>query len=184
MALGRLAVKGRAPMTGYTRAQFGPAWRDVDGNGCDTRNDILTRDLTDRTYLAGGCKVATGVLHDHYTGDVIAFVRGVATSTLVQIDHVVALGDAWQKGAQSWTLERRTALANDPLELLAVGGAVNGAKSDGDAATWLPPRRAYRCDYVARQIAVKAKYGLWVTSAEKDAMARVLATCPAQPLPQ
>ena len=111
-------------------------------------------------------------------------MRGVATSTLVQIDHVVALGDAWQKGAQSWTLARRTALANDPLELLAVGGAVNGAKSDGDAATWLPPRRAYRCDYVARQIAVKAKYGLWVTSAEKDAMARVLATCPAQPLPQ
>jgi hypothetical protein len=123
------------------------------------------------------------VLRDPYSGQSILFVRGVGTSLAVQIDHVVALGDAWQKGAPSLTLERRTAMANDPLELLAVKGAVNLQKGDGDAATWLPPRKSYRCAYVARQVAVKAKYRLWVTSAERDAMVRVLSTCPRQPLP-
>jgi hypothetical protein len=182
-ALGRLPVKGRAPMTGYVRALFGPRWADVDGNGCDTRNDILQRDLTDLALRRGGCLVQSGILVDPYTGAVVHFVRGPATSPLVQIDHVVALGDAWQKGAQGWTTQRRTALANDPLDLLAVEGWVNEQKGDGDAATWLPPRRAYRCAYVARQIAVKRKYGLWVTPAERDAMRRVLAACPRQPLP-
>jgi hypothetical protein len=182
-ALAHLAVKGRAPRTGYRRAQFGPAWPDVDGNGCDTRDDVLARDLVDVAYRPGGCKVSTGVLHDPYTGATIRFVRGVTTSVLVQIDHVVALSDAWQTGAQRWTPERRIAFANDPLELLAVGAEVNDAKGAGDAATWLPPRRSYRCAYVARQIAVKQKYGLWVTPPEKDALARVLATCPQQPLP-
>ena len=183
-ALAHLVVKGRAPMTGYRRARFGPSWPDVDGNGCDTRDDVLARDLVEVTYRPGGCKVATGVLHDPYTGETIRFRRGVTTSVLVQIDHVVALADAWEKGAQSWSPERRTSFANDRLELLAVGAAVNDAKGAGDAATWLPPRRAYRCAYVARQVAVKLKYGLWVTAAEKDAMARVLATCPSQPLPR
>ena len=183
-ALAHLNVRGRAPMTGYRRAQFGPAWADVDGNHCDTRDDVLARDLRDITFRPGGCKVATGLLLDPYTGATIHFVRGVTTSVLVQIDHVVALGDAWQKGAQSWTPQRRLEFANDPLNLLAVGAAVNQAKGDGDAATWLPPRKAFRCSYVARQVAVKATYGLWVTQAEKDAMARILATCPTQPLPR
>jgi hypothetical protein len=183
-ALAQLRVRGRAPMTGYRRSQFGPAWADVDGNHCDTRDDVLARDLRDVSYRPGACKVATGVLHDPYTGATVHFVRGVTTSVLVQIDHVVALGDAWQKGAQSWTPQRRVEFANDRLNLLAVGAEVNQAKGDGDAATWLPPRRSYRCAYVARQVAVKARYGLWVTQAEKDAMARVLAACPAQPLPR
>jgi hypothetical protein len=101
----------------------------------------------------------------------------------VQIDHVVALSNAWQTGAGLLTPEIRQQLANDPLELLAVDGAANQQKSDGDAATWLPSNKAFRCQYVARQVAVKAKYQLWVTSAEKDAITRVLATCPGQPLP-
>lgn len=184
-ALRRLAVKGRAPRTGYSRSEFGQTWADVDRNGCDTRNDVLRRDLTVVVLKPGthGCTVLTGVLHDPYTGQTVLFVRGVGTSLAVQIDHVVALGDAWQKGAQSLTRERRTAMANDPLELLAVKGAVNQQKGDGDTATWLPPRKAYRCAYVARQVAVKARYRLWVTPAERDAMARVLSTCPRQPLP-
>ena len=164
-------------MTGYSRALFGPAWYDVDGNGCDTRNDILTRDLVDRTYK-NACQVATGILHDPYTGATIRFLRGVGTSSAVQIDHVVALGDAWQKGAQQWSPGKRLALANDPLNLLAVSGPVNQRKGDGDTATWLPPDRSYRCAYVARQVAVKVKYGLWATAAEKAAMIRVLSTCP------
>ncbi len=184
LALATLTVKGRAPTTGYERARFGQAWADVDRNGCDTRNDVLRRDLTAYTLKAGthGCLVLKGTLHDPYTGHTIAFVRGPGTSNAVQIDHVVALGDAWQKGAQRWTTTKRTAFANDPLNLLAVDGPTNLRKSDGDAATWLPPRKAERCPYVARQVSVKHKYGLSVTEAERDAMARVLQTCPGQGL--
>jgi hypothetical protein len=184
VALSTLQVKGRAPMTGYTRASFGQAWADVDRNGCDTRNDVLRRDLTAYTLKAGthGCLVLRGTLHDPYTGRTISFVRGVGTSTAVQVDHVVALGDAWQKGAQGWTTQRRTAFANDPLNLLAVDGPTNLRKGDGDAATWLPPGKAGRCTYVARQVSVKLRYGLSVTAAERDAMARVLQGCPRQGL--
>ena len=130
-----------------------------------------------------GCLVLSGRLDDPYTGQPIAFVRGEATSARVQIDHVVALSDAWQKGAQQWSTSTRARFANDPLNLLAVDGPTNQAKSDGDAATWLPPRTSYRCAYVARQIAVKARYRLWVTAAERDAVRRVLASCAGQRLP-
>ncbi|WP_233575360.1 DUF1524 domain-containing protein [Cellulomonas sp. PhB150] len=184
-AVEALDVKGRAPRTGYDRDEFGPAWQDVDRNGCDTRNDILGRDLVDVAYKARTreCVVASGTLHDRYSGDDIDFVRGQDTSTAVQIDHVVALSDAWQKGAQRWDDARRTAFANDPLNLLAADGPLNQSKGDGDAATWLPPNKAFRCEYVARQVAVKLDYDLWVTAAEHDAMVRVLSTCPAQQLP-
>lgn len=178
-----LVVKGRAPKTGYSRAQFGAAWSDVDRNGCDTRNDILRRDLTSIVYRSGTCVVLTGVLHDPYSGKFINFRRGVTTSAAVQIDHIVPLSDAWQKGAFAWTITKRTSFANDPLELLAVDGPLNGQKSDSDAASWLPPNKAFRCSYVARQVAVKAKYGVWVTAAERDAFGRVLASCPKQFLP-
>ncbi|WP_226899219.1 HNH endonuclease family protein [Nonomuraea phyllanthi] len=177
--LADLAVKGRAPKTGYDRDKFGPAWSDVDHNGCDTRNDILKRDLEDETFKAGthDCIVLTGTLHDPYGGKTIHFERGQDTSTKVQIDHLVPLSDAWQKGAQKWSADKRKEFANDPLNLLAVDGPLNGQKSDADAATWLPPRKAYRCAYIARQIDVKAKYEVWVTSAEKDAMESILDGC-------
>ncbi len=182
---GRLPVRGRAPRTGYDRERFGPAWADVDGNGCDTRNDVLARDLTDVTVRAGtgGCVVLAGTLAEPYRPAVVAFRRGQGTSEDVQVDHVVALSDAWQKGAQQWTPRVRRAFANDPANLLAVDGELNGLKSDGDAATWLPPNRGYRCAYVARQVAVKWDYGLWVTAAERAAMVQVLSGCPGQPLP-
>jgi hypothetical protein len=180
-ALDTLAVKGRAPMTGYSRAAFGPAWTDVDRNGCDTRNDILARDLT-RLRMSGDCTVLGGVLDpEPYTGGINVFTYGRST---VDIDHVVALGDAWQKGAFSWTIVRRTQFANDPLNLLAVDYSANRQKGDGDAATWLPSNKAYRCAYVARQVAVKAKYVLWLTAAEKAAIQRVLRTCPGQRIPR
>lgn len=182
-ALRRLTVKGRAPLTGYRRAEFGEGWRDTDRNGCDARNDVLARDLVQVVLRPGTCLVSTGVLHDPYTGETIRFVRGALTSSAVQIDHVVALADAWQKGAQRWSRAQRVLFANDPLNLLAVGGPVNQEKGAGDAATWLPPRTAYRCAYVARQIAVKAKYAVSVTAAENDALARVLSRCPGQRLP-
>jgi hypothetical protein len=178
--LATLAVKGRAPKTGYSRTgQFGAAWSDVNHNGCDTRDDVLSRDLTG-VVRSGACRVLSGSLADPYTGGEIHFVRGEATSALVQIDHVVALMDAWQTGAQQLSPARRLALANDPLNLMAVDGRSNSQKGDGDAATWLPPNTSYRCEYVAKQVSVKAAYGLWVTPAERDAIARVLGGCPGQ----
>ncbi|KQB83833.1 HNH endonuclease family protein [Corynebacterium oculi] len=179
-----LAVKGRAPMTGYSREAFGQAWSDdveVAGghNGCDTRNDILRRDL-DSVVLKPGtheCVVASGVLRDPYSGQVMDFVRGAETSRAVQIDHVVALADAWVKGAQQWDEATRRNLANDPLNLLAVDGGLNAQKGAGDAATWLPPNVEFRCEYAQRQVAVKQRYGLWVTQAEKDALRGLLSQC-------
>lgn len=178
--LATIEVKGRAPKTNYARTQFGNGWLNIDG--CDMRNVILHRDLQ-QTVVNTSCKVTGGILHDPYTGKIIQFVRGETTSDLVQIDHVVALSDAWQKGAQLLTPEQRIELANDALELLAVDGAANQAKADSDAASWLPANKEFRCQYVARQIAVKAKYGLWVTPAEKVAMERVLEACPDEQIP-
>ena len=183
--LSSLPVKGRAAKTGYSRSQFGQAWADVDRNGCDTRNDMLKRDLTNIEFKVKTreCVVLSGVLLDRYSGETINFVRGNVTSMEVQIDHVVALSNAWQTGAFKLTLMQRTAFANDPLNLFAVKGRLNSQKGDGDAATWLPPLKSFRCTYVAQQIAVKAKYSLWVTAPEKEAMTRILAACPNQTLP-
>jgi len=179
-ALQTLQVKGRAPKTDYTREQFGAGWNTTQG--CDTRNSILKRDLTD-TRADTNCDITDGTLHDPYTGKDILFVRGATTSGAIQIDHVVALSDAWQTGAQLLSRETRIEFANDPLELLAVDGPTNQQKSDGDAATWLPPNKSFRCQYVSRQIAVKLKYKLWVTQAEHDAIEAILITCPNQSLP-
>lgn len=179
-ALQTVPIKGRAPKTDYARTQFGDGW--ATARGCDTRNVILHRDLADAA-VSDTCKVLSGILHDPYTGKDIEFRRGADTSGTIQIDHVVALSDAWQKGAQQLRADERIQLANDPLELLAVEGKANQEKSDGDAATWLPPNKAFRCQYVARQIAVKQKYRLWMTQAEHDTITNVLATCPGQKLP-
>jgi hypothetical protein len=178
-------TKGRAPKTGYTRAQFGPEWADVDRNKCDTRNDILKRDLINLVFKekTNGCTVLSGTLVDPFSGETINFVQGAKTSSDVQIDHSVALSNAWQTGAFKLTPDQRKAFANDPLNLLAVKGKLNSQKGDGDAATWLPPLKSYRCDYVARQIAVKIKYKLWFTAPEKEAMIRILKTCPEKVLP-
>jgi hypothetical protein len=179
--LNSLSVKGRAAKTGYTRAQF-THWSDLDRNGCDARNDTLKRDLTEVIYKAGtrDCKVISGLLLDPYSGKVITFS---STKSTIDIDHVVALSNAWQTGAAYFDKTKRQQIANDPLNLLAVNFSLNRQKGDGDAATWLPPLKSYRCEYVARQIAVKAKYLLWVTAAEKDAKTKILEKCEGQKLP-
>lgn len=185
VALAALPVKGRAPLTGYSRTRFGSAWTDIDRNGCDQRNQVLARDLTGEQLKpkTRGCVVASGHLHDPYTGKDIDFRRGNKTSEAVQIDHVVALGDAWQTGAQQLDAPTLLRFANDPLNLLAVDGPTNQGKGDSDAASWLPPNRGFRCAYVSRQVAVKRRYHLWVTPAERAAIAGVLAACPGQRLP-
>jgi hypothetical protein len=173
-----LPVKGRAPKTGYSRDQFGYGWRT--SGGCDTRERVLRRDISQVKVLAGtgGCTVVGGQFHDPYRGDSTAVTARTISTT--DIDHVVSLSDAWQKGAQQWDRSRRVAFANDQVELLATSQSLNSAKGDGDTATWLPPNKSFRCAYVARQVTIKAKYQLWVTHAESDAMTRVLATCPQQ----
>jgi len=175
VALNNLEVKGRAPKTGYARSQF-PHWSDPDRNGCDARNDTLKRDLTNITYKAGTreCKVIAGQLLDPFSGKVITFST---TKVVIDIDHVVALSNAWQTGAAYFDKNKRSQIANDPLNLLAVDAKLNRKKGDGDAATWLPPNKTFRCEYVGLQISVKAKYALWVTAAEKTAMEKVLQAC-------
>ncbi|MSO25047.1 MAG: deoxyribonuclease [Actinobacteria bacterium] len=180
-----LPVKGRAPKTGYSRAAFGQSWADVDRNGCDTRNDILQRDMTSIVFKAStrNCVVLSGTLIDRYSGESINFVRGNVSSMEVQIDHVVALSNSWQTGAFKLSIAQRTALANDPFNLFAVKGRLNLQKSDGDAATWVPPLKSFRCAYVAQQIAVKVKYSLWVVAPEKAEMLAILSQCPTQQVP-
>ena len=142
------------------------------------RNDVLREQLTDITFKPGSnnCAVLSGVLADPYTGTTVEFVRGPGSSAQVQIDHIVALSDAWQTGAQLLDEATRRDFANDPRNLQATVGWLNQEKGDGDAASWLPPNAGYRCTYVSRIVDVKATYGLWVTPAEHDAIARVLDT--------
>lgn len=180
VALEQLSVKGRAAKTGYERSKFSDGWSNI--GGCTVRNYILKRDLSSLTFR-DSCVVNTGILNDPYTGRIISFKYGVGTSIAVQIDHVVALSDAWQKGAQKLSSMQREALYNDPLNLLAVDGPSNSSKGDSDAASWLPPNKSFRCHYVARQVAVKAKYHLWVSKPEKAAMKAILNGCSKQKLP-
>jgi hypothetical protein len=181
--LNNLLIKGRAPKTGYDRDLFGSSWIDIDRNGCDTRNDILRRDLSEVTFRpgTGNCVVETGKVFDPYTGTEYDFVKS-NTGGGMDIDHIVSLSDAWQKGAQQWNSETRKQFANDPLNLVATNQSVNRSKSSSDAASWLPPNKSIRCAFVARQISIKSAYQLWVTQAEYDAMTRVLSSCPNQPI--
>jgi Protein of unknown function (DUF1524) len=180
-ALAELTVKGRGPKTGYDRKKFGSPWADTDGNSCGSREDILRRDLDDTKLRDDDCTVDSGTLtEDPYTGTPVPYEKGRGK---VDIDHVVALSDAWQKGAGTWDPAKRIALANDPLNLLAVEASANRQKGDGDTATWLPANKSFRCEYVALQIAVKQKYELRVTASEKKAMSGILNTCPDQELP-
>jgi Protein of unknown function (DUF1524) len=181
--LDRLPVKGWDRQADYYhRYRFGEAWSDdvnveFGHNGCNTRDDILRRDLADLVVRPGTCYAQSGLLHDPYTGESIAFTRGPQTSDAVQIDHLVALADAWYKGARGWDEQRRRDFADDPRNLVAVGGQANFDKAFRDAASWLPPNAGFRCEFVARQVAVKTAYQLWVSAKEKHAMRDVLASC-------
>lgn len=175
--LEKLEIKGRAPKTGYTREEFYKTWPTIEG--CSLRQRIIRRELGDAATLADDqCTVIAGSFVEPYTGKTLTFTEKTEFSTGIQIDHVVALSDAWQKGAQNISAEERYALATDPLNLLAVDSSANQQKSDGDAATWLPANKQFRCQYVARQVSVKYKYHLWVTQAEHDMISKVLEVCP------
>ncbi|WP_424466948.1 HNH endonuclease family protein [Pseudoclavibacter helvolus] len=176
--LGKLDIAPRDEWEEFDReGSFGEGWQDPDGNGCDARNDALAASMTDVDLNRDGCRVDAGVFVDPYSGDEVDFERGPDTSPLVQIDHVVALANAWRTGAKDLSFEERVELSNDPMNLQATAGWVNDDKKSQDAANWLPPLESYHCTYVARQIVVKATYNLWVTQAEHDAMRDVLEDC-------
>jgi hypothetical protein len=171
----------------YRRAAFGDAWTDDNDapgghNGCDTRNDILNRDLVDKTYVAiKRCPdaVASGTLHDPYTNATIAFVRGNQVGASVQIDHIVPLALAWDLGARDWTDAMRIRFANDPANLLAVAGQANQDKGDAEPATWMPPNHAFWCQYAMQFIVVLRGYALPVDQSSAQELRDAAATCPA-----
>ena len=174
-----LRVDDAQSKDGYDRDLFGYRETDDDGDGCDVRDEVLARDLEDVTFTTpGGCQVQSGVLHDLYTGKTIDFVRGPQTSSAVQ-----ALENAWQSGARDWDTAKRYKFGNDMYNLLAADGEANSEKGSASAAYWLPTNADFRCEYVARQIGVKDKYDLSVTTKEKQAMLSVLRSCLGQEVP-
>jgi Protein of unknown function (DUF1524) len=176
----------RAHRYDYRRAAYGDAWDDdndapLGHNGCDTRDDILNRDLVDKTYVSiKRCPnaVATGTLHDPYTNTTIAFQRGAKVGESVQIDHIVPLAYAWDMGAFGWPDAERKRFANDPANLLAVEGQANQDKGDSPPAQWMPPNGAFACQYAMQFIAVLRGYALPVEQSSADVLRRAAATCP------
>ena len=181
-AAARLPVTGWDRSSDFRRSAFGEPWSDdVDvefgRNGCNTRDDVLRRDLADLVVRPGTCFAQSGTLRDPYGGATIAFTRGPATSAAVQIDHLVSLSDAWYKGAREWDDQRRRDFANDPRNLIAVDGKANFDKAFRDVSGWLPTNAAFRCAFVARVVQVKTAYALTVSEREKSAIEDVLAGC-------
>jgi hypothetical protein len=170
----------------YRRDAFGDSWTDENPapgghNGCDTRNDILERDLINKTYVSiKRCPnaVATGTLHDPYTNAVVAFMRGSQVGASVQIDHIVPLALAWDLGARHWPDEMRLRFANDPANLLAVDGPTNQDKGDKEPAVWMPPNAAFHCQYAIQFIAVLRGYRLPVDAPSVPALQHAASTCP------
>lgn len=170
----------------YRRAAFGDAWDDDNDapgghNGCDTRNDILNRDLLDKTFVSiKRCPdaVATGTLIDPYTNAVVPFTRGEKTGQAVQIDHIVPLALAWDLGARAWPQDKRVRFANDPANLLAVAGNANQDKGDQEPAAWMPPNTAFHCQYAMQFIEVLRGYQLPIDAASAEVLRGAAATCP------
>jgi hypothetical protein len=166
---------------GYARSQFPDnepsdvsSGHSLDGKSLSLRYYVIELDSSGAHIPAGRSEsYMTGTLHNEYTGKNITLMHGPDT-TAIQVDHVVALGDAWKTGACHWSSSTRKAFAIDVAEMRAVDTHDNEVKSDKDAAQWLPP--ANDTWYVETQINVKAKYGLGVTAAERTAMIRVLKT--------
>lgn len=177
----------RAHRYDYHRSAYGDAWDDDNDapgghNGCDTRDDILDRDLVDKTYVSiKRCPnaVATGTLHDPYTNTTIAFQRGAKVGEAVQIDHIVPLAYAWDMGAYGWPAAERLRFANDPANLLAVQGQANQDKGDSQPAQWMPPNKAFDCQYAVQFIAVLRGYQLPVDEPSVGVLRQAAATCPA-----
>jgi hypothetical protein len=183
-ALAGLTVAEKSTLDGYERGcgdgegcVFGPAWADIDRNGCDQRNDVLRRDLTEVQVREGtqGCVVIAGMLDDPYTGRSVRFEKAEAAE--VPVDHVVPLAAAWAQGAAAWSDDRRRTFANDLANLMATTRAENSSKGDSTADEWTPSDKDYGCSYATVVVTVKSAYALAVTPAESTALRSLLATC-------
>lgn len=152
----------------YDRDAFGTSWYDVDQNGCDTRNDVLARDLTDLVIDEDDCTVLFGTLHDPYTGETYEYERG---HSVVDIDHVVPLAAAWSMGADSWTDAQRLAFANDPANLEASYMGANRSKGDRTLSEWMPINEEFHCAYATAFVKVAKSYNLFLSPAD-SAVAR------------
>jgi hypothetical protein len=183
-ALATLRVAAKTSLDGYERGcgsgegcVFGPAWADIDHNGCDQRDDVLHRDLTQVEVREGthGCVVIAGMLDDPYSGATVRFEK--ASAAEVPIDHVVPLAAAWVQGARAWTTTQRETLANDPANLMATTREQNSAKGDSTAEVWVPADPEYGCSYATVVVTVKQRFSLTVTADEAAALKSLLATC-------
>lgn len=181
--LAQLDITRRRDVPGYERDLFGDRWADIDGNGCDQRDDVLLRDAvadTVITRVADGCEhdVIAGTWVDPYTGRTLVFtdLKDSAQAQAIQIDHVVPIAEAWRSGAHAWDEDRRVEFANTLDGLLAVDGPTNAAKGDDDPAAWRP-RQDYQCAYATRWITTKHQWDLKVDRPEASALTDMLATC-------
>lgn len=155
----------------YNRGDY-PHWEDLDGDGQDTREEILIRDsLVPVTFKANG-KVESGLWVCPYTG------RAFHDPSKLDVDHLVALGEIDAAGAGDWPIERRTAFANDPDNLVAVAAGSNRSKSDKDAYEWLPPNIANCTWYLEARAKVWDKYGVVLDDDEQNAVEFFKAKCP------
>jgi hypothetical protein len=170
--LAKLKVRAdsASPPTDYDSASM-PDWKDIDNNGCHTRYDVLARDMLDERR--DGCKVLSGTVFDYYTGELVAYNDKVSGGGL-DVDHVVAKGDAWESGGYAWDGDDWVKFANDPNELLTVSASINRQKGDKNAAEWLPPNESFQCKYVIYQVNIKYDYKLSVTVSEKAVIDRTL----------
>lgn len=172
IVLKTLAVRSES-RSGYQRTLFNH-WRDADGDSCDTREEVLIRQSQVSAQVGPGCRVYSGRWTSAYDAVV------VTDPSTLDIDHVVALAEAWDSGASRWSFTTRQAFANDLAftgSLIAVTASSNRSKSDRDPAEWLPGNSAYRCTYVTTWIAVKYRWSLSIDSAEKSALQRQVTAC-------
>lgn len=170
--LARLATAPEHP-DGYDRALF-IHWSDADRDGCSTRSEVLIAESRTTARRGTGCSVA-GSWRSAYDGVT------TTTASRFDIDHVVALKEAWDSGAWGWTSARRKAYANDLGDwrsLRAVSAASNRSKGDKDPAQWLPPLKSFRCTYARDWVVVKVRWNLSVDALERAALKRILAGCP------
>jgi hypothetical protein len=168
--LGQLTVKAESSSSGYSRDLF-PHWSTQSGS-CNTREVVLKRDGTN-VQQNSSCAAVSGRWYSEYDDAIWS------AASDVDIDHVVALSEAWRSGAAGWTTSKRQQFANDLTrpQLIAVTDNVNQAKGDLDPAEWLPSRTAYRCTYARMWVHVKHYWGLSVDSAEKSVLQSLLNNC-------
>lgn len=184
-ALAKVKVVAERPdVPGYDRSckkghacSFGPAWKDVDRNGCDTRNDVLRAQLRDVVVKPGthNCVILSGTGTDPYTGAAINWRK---SSGGVDIDHVYPLARAWDMGASKWTADQRVQFANDQdTNLLVTKSATNRSKGDDGPGEWMPLKSVNACVWVLRYLESAAKWGLPVTQGDVDAAREIAPTC-------